>query len=479
MKMNKARILIVDDELVLSRSLAMAMESKGYEAACADSGEKALGLLKNFLPELVLLDIRLPGMNGIEVMTKILEWNADIPIIVMTAYGDTQTTVEAVKKGAANFVDKPFELDDIRNMVEKALDDRHFRKDYEYLKYQQRKFYRFCDLVGESPAMKEIYRKIDMLAATEDTTVLICGQSGTGKELVASAIHYKSQRNKAPFIEINCASLPENIIESELFGHEKGSFTDAKTAKKGLFELGDKGTVFLDEIGDMPLPAQAKLLRVLEKKQFRRIGSCKDIKVDVRVLAATNKNLGVAIKEGTFRQDLYYRLNVITLTLPPLNQRKEDILILADYFLDKFCQEMKQKPKKLSSAVKTALTGYPWQGNVRELRNLMERAIIFTRGDEIKLEVMPGEFLQRPRDTNPPKEEAKGAESHGTGEDGTTENSILAPGEDLKSVLDRFETRLILSALETANGNKTEAGRILGISRFALNRRLDRLGLQG
>ncbi len=465
--MNKARILIVDDEIILSRSLSMAFETDGYEVRHADSGEKAMEILDEFLPELVLLDIRLPGMNGITAMGKILDAHPDLPVIVMTAYGDTQTTVEAVKKGAFDFVDKPFELEDIRSLVAKALEERHFRKDYEYLKYQQRKFYRFCDLVGESPAMKKIYRKIDMLASTEDTTVLIWGESGTGKELVASAIHYKSGRNKAPFIEINCAALPEQIIESELFGHEKGAFTDAKTNKKGLFELGDKGTVFLDEIGDMPLPAQAKLLRFLEKKQFRRLGSCRDIKVNVRVIAATNKDLTQSIKEGSFRQDLYYRLNVITLNLPSLRERREDILVLADYFLGRFCQETKQKAKTLSDEVKQALVSHTWEGNVRELRNLMERAIIFTKDDIITPEVLPRQFSGS---TRPGLTDLGGQGFEG--KDGPDQ------WEDLKTALDRFETRLIRSALERTKGNKTEAGRRLGISRFALNRRLERLNIQ-
>lgn len=469
--MDKARLMIVDDEKILNRSLAMAFESRGYEVLGVHSGEEALKMLDGAAPELVLLDIRLPGMNGIEVMEKILAWNREVPVIVMTAYGDTRTTVEAVKKGAANFVDKPFELDDIREMVEKVLEERHFRKDYEYLKYQQKKFYRFCDLVGQSAAMKEIYRKIDMLAATEDTTVLICGESGTGKELVASAIHYKSRRNKAPFIEINCAALPEHIIESELFGHEKGAFTDAKTAKKGLFELGDKGTVFLDEIGDMPLPAQAKLLRVLEKKQFRRLGSCRDIKVNVRVIAATNKDLTQSIQENTFRQDLYYRLNVICLNLPPLNRRKDDILLLADYFLEQFCREMKQKPKHLSDAVKAALVKHPWEGNVRELRNLMERAIIFTKGDKITTEVLPPEMIKGGQ--APP---LRGDLKSGRALEACR---AQAGGKDLKTAMDRYETALIRTALEEADGNKTEAGRCLGISRFALNRRLERLNLLG
>jgi len=285
---------------------------------------------------------------------------------------------------------------------------------------------------------------------------------------VASAIHYKSGRNKAPFIEINCAALPEQIIESELFGHEKGAFTDAKTGKKGLLELGDKGTVFLDEIGDMPLPAQAKLLRFLEKKQFRRLGSCRDIKVDVRVIAATNKDLSQSIKEGSFRQDLYYRLNVITLNLPSLKERKEDILVLAEYFLDKFCQETKKKAKTLSEEVKQALVSHPWEGNVRELRNLMERAIIFTKEDVITPEVLPREFSGR---TGRAGKTGPGADAFGSkgGPD---------QWEDLKTALDQFETGLIRSALEQTKGNKTEAGRRLGISRFALNRRLERLSIQ-
>ncbi|CCK79719.1 MULTISPECIES: sigma-54-dependent transcriptional regulator [Desulfobacula] len=463
--MEQERILIVDDEIVLSRSLAIAFEGKGYEIATADSGEEAITLLETFSPHLVLLDLRLPGMNGIQVLEKISAWNREVPVIIMTAYGDTQTTVQAVKRGAFNFINKPFELEDIRLLVGQALEDRNFRKEYEYLKYQQRRFYRFSDLVGQSPEMKEVYKQIDILSHAGDTTVLIRGQSGTGKELVASAIHYRSKRNKAPFIEINCASLPETIIESELFGYEKGAFTDAKKDKKGLLELGDNGTVFLDEIGDMPLPAQAKLLRFLEKKQFKRLGSGRDIKVDVRIVAATNKNLETAIKNGEFRQDLFYRLNVITLYMPPLKERKDDILLLADYFLNEFCRDMKKPPKKISEPVKQIFTRYPWEGNVRELRNVIERAVIFTKGDTIETKVLPPEFKQGTGLHEKPVMEHD------------SETPAPDPGHDLKTAMDQFENRIIRNALEKAKGNKTETGRILGISRFALNRRMERLNI--
>lgn len=463
--MEQERILIVDDEIVLSRSLAIAFEGQGYEVATADSGEEAITLLETFSPHLVLLDLRLPGMNGIQVLEKISAWNREVPVIIMTAYGDTQTTVQAVKRGAFNFINKPFELEDIRLLAGQALEDRNFRKDYEYLKYQQRRFYRFSDLVGRSPEMKEVYKQIDILSHAGDTTVLIRGQSGTGKELVASAIHYRSKRNQAPFIEINCASLPETIIESELFGYEKGAFTDAKKDKKGLLELGDNGTVFLDEIGDMPLPAQAKLLRFLEKKQFKRLGSGRDIKVDVRIVAATNKNLETAIKKGEFRQDLFYRLNVITLYMPPLKERKDDILLLADYFLNEFCRDMKKPPKKISEPVKQIFTRYPWDGNVRELRNVIERAVIFTKGDTIETNVLPPEFNQG---TGLCEKPVMGQDS---------ETPAPDPGHDLKTAMDRFETRIIRDALKKADGNKTETGRILGISRFALNRRMERLNI--
>lgn len=277
--MSQKRILIVDDEKVLCRSLKMDLEDDGYKVSIANSGEEAIEKFSGFIPVVVLLDLRLPGINGIQVLKKIIDYDKDIAVIIMTAYGDTETTVEAIKCGAYHFINKPFELEELKKLVKQAIDSQALKREVEYLRYQQRRFYRFCDLVGQNRKMREIYNQIEILSKTQDTTVLILGESGTGKELVASAIHFKSKRNKAQFMEINCASLPENLIESELFGYEKGAFTDAKQQKKGLLELADGGTIFLDEIGEMPLSIQAKLLTFLEKKHFKRLGSGEDIEV--------------------------------------------------------------------------------------------------------------------------------------------------------------------------------------------------------
>jgi two-component system response regulator AtoC len=455
----KNRILIVDDEIVLSRSLAMAFEDEGFEVRTANSGEAALETAADFRPLIVMLDLRLPGMDGIQVLEALRKQTAEVIVIMMTAYGDTQTTVEAIKQGAFNFINKPFELDDMKQLVEQAVRSHSRSRELEYLKYQQRRFYRFCDLVGESREMQAVYDQIDILADTDDVTTLIRGESGTGKELVASAIHYKSRRNKDPLMEINCASLPESLIESELFGYEKGAFTDAKQSKKGLFEIADGGTIFLDEIGEMPLPLQAKLLRFLEKKQFKRLGSGKDLQVDVRIIAATNLDLENAIKKRQFRADLYYRLNVVSLYLPSLRERRDDILLLADYFIDQFCKDMGKRPKKLAPEVKEVLLSYPWEGNVRELRNVMERAVIFSKERIIGIEIMPPEIAgQRPAD-----------------EGLVSVEKIWQSGVSIETALSQVESDIIQDALKKCDDNKTRAAKIMGISRFALNRRLDRL----
>ena len=457
--MSGARILIVEDEKVLSRSLKMDLEDEGYQVSIADSGEEAIGQLADFRPSVVLLDLRLPGMDGIQVLERIRAWNENIAVIIMTAYGDTRTTVDAIKRGAYNFVNKPFDLDELKALVRKAFDSQNLKREFEYLKYQQRRFYRFCDLVGNSPQMKEIYEQIDLLAQTENITVLIRGESGTGKELVAGAVHFKSRRSKAPFVEINCASLPESLLESELFGYEKGAFTDAKQQKKGLFELGDGGTIFLDEIGEMPFSVQAKLLRFLEKKQFKRLGSGKDLKVDARIIAATNKDLEKAIVERRFREDLYYRLNVVSLYLPPLRERKEDILLLANYFLNEFCRDMGKAPMVLSAEVERIFESYPWRGNVRELRNVIERTVIFAKGKTIEKDLLPPELFDGPKDKPAGFIDAQ-------------EESNRLP---LDEILAKAEKKIIDDALGKTGGNKSRAAELLGISRFSLNRRMERL----
>lgn len=457
--MKREQLLIVDDEDVLRRSLAMEFKDDGFDVQTADSGEAAIDLLSFFHPQIALVDLRLPGMDGIQVLESIRNRNPETAVIMMTAHGDTQTTVEAIKQGAFNFINKPFELEDLKRLVDQAIGNLSRDRELEYLKYQQRRFYRFCDLVGESAQMRAVYSQIDTLAHTEDVTILIRGESGTGKDLVASAIHYKGRRSKAPFMEINCASLPETLLESELFGYEKGAFTDAKQSRKGLFELSDGGTIFLDEIGEMPLPLQAKLLRFLEKKRFKRLGSGQELQVDARIIAATNRDLESAIKERLFRSDLYYRLNVVSIYLPPLRERQDDILLLADYFIGQFCKDMGRHPKQLTPAVKELLLRHPWEGNVRELRNVMERAVIFGRGRTIGIDLMPPEITgYRP-----------------AGEGGIPVDLIWQPGGSIEEALSQVEAHILREALKGCDDNKTRTAEALGISRFALNRRLERL----
>lgn len=457
--MPKERILIVDDEEVLCRSLKMDLEDDGYKVSIANSGEEAIERILSFVPVVVLLDLRLPVMDGIQVLKKITDYEQDIAVIIMTAYGDTKTTVEAIKCGAYHFINKPFELEELKKLVKQAIDSQALKREVEYLRYQQRRFYRFCDLVGQNSKMREIYNQIEILSKTEDTTVLILGESGTGKELVASAIHFKSKRNKAPFMEINCASLPVNLIESELFGYEKGAFTDAKQKKKGLLELADGGTIFLDEIGEMPLSIQAKLLTFLEKKHLKRLGSGKDIEIDARIIAATNKDLEGAIKKKNFREDLYYRLNVVSLNIPPLRERKDDIILLANYFFKEFCKDMGKITKELSPEVEDIFNTYPWYGNVRELRNVIERVVIFCKGNTVDKGLLPPEMITSQKKN---KEELTGRRD-------------LVNGQPIDTLLSKVEKDIIEEALRQTRGNKSRAAEILGISRYSLMRRIDKL----
>ncbi|MEA2059366.1 MAG: sigma-54 dependent transcriptional regulator [Thermodesulfobacteriota bacterium] len=461
------KLFIVEDEAVLRQSLSLNFKKQGVDVETFGTGEKALAKMDDASPMVVLLDLRLPEMNGIEVLKKIREINQDALVIIMTAYGDTQTTVDAVKCGAYNFINKPFELEEMERLIFQAFENLDLKREVNYLRYRQKKLEKYCDLVGKSPAMQEVYRQIDMIAETKDTTVLIRGESGTGKELAAGAIHYKSSRHRQAFMEINCSSLPETLLESELFGHEKGAFTDAATMQKGQFEMADKGTIFLDEIGELPLSIQVKLLGFLEKKKFKRLGCGKDIKVDVRIVAATNRDLETAIQLGNFREDLYHRLNVVTLTLPPLRERMEDIVVLADYFLDQLCREMGKKRMYLASDVTDILSRYDWPGNVRALRNFIERTVIFGRKEILGREILGPEFTQ-----------PGCSEKEGRSKDQLSLDNNLS-GENLDGKLAQTEKQLIEQALQRTKNNKTKAAELLGISRFALNRRLKRLEAKG
>ncbi|UCF06983.1 MAG: sigma-54-dependent Fis family transcriptional regulator [bacterium] len=443
------RILIIDDEKAIRWSLGEAMQTMGYEFSEADKGKKGIKLFKDDPADLVILDLKLPDINGISVLKKLKAIDQDVPVIMMTAYGEVTTAVEALKSGAYDFLLKPFQLEKIKVAVRNALESSRMKAELQDIKKKERETYNFENFLGKSELMKDVFNKVKKIGKSKASTILIQGESGTGKELVARAIHECSNVGTRPFLEINCAALPETLLESELFGHEKGAFTDAKFRKKGLFELAEGGTIFLDEIGEMGVTLQSRLLRVIENKTFRRVGGVKDLRVNTRVISATNRDLKQAIAEGTFRSDLYYRLQVIPIYLPPLKERKEDIVLLANHFISIFNKEFKKKIKKVNRAVAGLLEGYSWPGNVRELRNVIERAILLEAEDELLAEHLPPEI-------------SKGGETPDT-EQRTDSLNDLYPIN-----LKEMEKVLIRKTLEETGGNKSKAARILGISRQTL-----------
>ena len=366
------KVLVIDDERSIRNVLKDILEYEKYQVDLAENGKEGLDLLKKGSYDAVLCDIKMPEMDGTEVLEKSMDYNSEIPFVMISGHGDIDTAVDCIKKGAFDFIQKPIDLQRLQITLKNALDKSNLVSETKKLKKKVSKRY---EMVGESPAMQKIKEMIDRVAPT-DARVLITGSNGTGKELVAHHLHEKSARASAPFIEVNCAAIPSELIESELFGHEKGAFTSAHKQRKGKFEQADGGTIFLDEIGDMSLSAQAKVLRALQENKISRVGSDKDIKVDVRVLAATNKNLKEEIEKNNFREDLYHRLSVILIQVPSLNERKEDIPVLSDYFLDIICQEHGIPKKEITGDAIKALQNYEWTGNIREFRNLIERLII-------------------------------------------------------------------------------------------------------
>ena len=376
----KKRILIVEDEDKLRRILELQLIDSGFDAVKAASAEEALPLIDR--TDLVLTDFKLPGMSGLEMLQLIKRQNTQIPVIVMTAFGTIENAVEAMKAGASDFLLKPFDLEHLTAVVNKALEIRNLREENRALREELGRKYQWDNIVGRSPAMQQIFASIMRVAPTR-ATVLLAGESGVGKDLIARAIHFHSPRKDRPFVKINCTALPENLMESELFGYEKGAFTGATTSKPGKFEQADTGTVMLDEIGDVPANIQVKLLRVLQEREFERLGSNKTLHIDVRVIAATNRDLRVALEEGTFREDLYYRLNVVPLEIPPLRERKEDIPYLAEHFVEKLAPEMGNQVTGITHAAMDKLMQYSWPGNVRELENVIERSLVMASGDKL------------------------------------------------------------------------------------------------
>jgi len=451
--MTSYSILIVDDETLTLNNLKKALEKEGYEIHLADTGERALEIIEKLKPNLVLLDLMLPGISGLEVLKKIKEKENETIVIMMTAYEILEKAVEAMKLGAYDYILKPFKINDLKNNIRRALETLYLRiRIQEHLKSEKGRYY-FGNLVAESKEMKEVLETAKKISLSPKTTVLLQGESGTGKELLAKAIHYQSPRSDKPIIEINCAAIPDNLMESELFGYEAGAFTDAKKRKLGLLEKADEGTVFFDEIGDMSLNLQAKLLRVLEEETFNRLGGSKNIKVNIRVIAATNKNLEKAVKKEEFRSDLFYRLNVVPINIPPLRERKEDILPLALHFIQELNQELKRSYKKISSKAAEALTQYPWPGNARELKNIMERIMSLHISDEIKLNHLPLEIRNYRKNS------------------GLGMIDSINKKENLIS-LEKLEKQYIQKVLEYTYNNKTKAAQILGIHPTSLFRKL-------
>ncbi len=449
-------LLIIEDEAKMRRLLELNLSEDGFTVYTAADAEAGLNTLRQEKIDLVVTDLKLPGMNGLELLQAVKRTNATIPVVVMTAYGTVETAVEAMKAGASDYLLKPFALEEMKLILRKELDFHRLREENRSLREALGERYRFQNIVARSPKMQEVLATVERVAPTH-STVLLGGESGVGKDLIARAIHEHSRRAGGPFIKINCTAIPENLLESELFGYERGAFTGANTSKPGRFELADKGTIFLDEIGDVPGSIQVKLLHVLQDRQFERLGGTKTLKVDVRVIAATNQDLRAALEQGTFRQDLYYRLNVVPISIPPLRERKEEIPYLVDYFLARFARESDKPLTGITPAALKLLADFHWPGNVRELENIIERATALSTGTvidvaDIRLDISP-----------PSPSTASAGESTPFPPEGMT--------------LEQFEDEIIREALRRAGGNKSQAARLLGLSRNALRYRLSKLGV--
>ncbi|HEY6099720.1 MAG TPA: sigma-54 dependent transcriptional regulator [Anaeromyxobacter sp.] len=453
-----ARVLVVDDEKLIRWSVAERLQRDGYEVLSAESGEQALEMLAGLPPDLMLLDVRLPGIDGVQTLERALAIHPELAVLMMSAHSTVDIAVDAMKHGAVDFLVKPFPFQALDAAVERAIATARTRRQIATLTSERRSASALDALVGTSAAMEQVRSMVGRLATSDTTTVLVEGESGSGKEVVARAIHFEGARAERPFLQVNCAALPEQLLESELFGHERGAFTDAHVQKRGLFESAEGGSVMLDEIGDLPPGGQAKLLRLLENKTFRRVGGVQELRCDVRVIAATNVNLEERVGEGRFRSDLFFRLNVVRIVVPPLREHLDDVPTLAAHFIARFNQEMKRQVKGVSSQAMEMLKGYHWPGNVRELRNVIERAFILHAGvDEIRPEHLAPEL----RKVGQPKRPDRLVPS--MSEDGL--------------VLDDVERKLIAEAMERASGNQSKAARLLGVSRDTLRYRLKKHGM--
>jgi two-component system response regulator PilR (NtrC family) len=451
------KILIIDDEKSILDLLSVVFKKEGYTVETALSAKTALELIDREELDLILTDIKLPQMSGMRILQYAKEKYPELPVVMITAYGTIKQAVEALKMGAMDYVVKPFDMEELKIIVAQGLEHRRIQQENVLLRKELEEKYGMNNMVGKSKKMLEVYNLIEKIAVT-DSTVLISGESGTGKEIAARAIHFHSRRNERPFVSINCGALPENLLESELFGHVKGSFTGAIVNKKGMFETAEKGTLFLDEVGEMSPWTQVKLLRTLQDKKVRRVGGTEEIPVNVRIIGATNQDLKKRIEEGKFREDLFYRLNVISLEMPPLRKRKEDIPLLVNHFLDKYCDRMGRKLKRIAPRVMKVFESYPWPGNVRELENTIERIIAIEERETITESSLPEELLTPQRDQDRSHE--------------------IKPGFDLNSTLDDISRNFVQQALQRTSGNLKETATLLGINYRSLRYLIEKLGLK-
>jgi two-component system response regulator PilR (NtrC family) len=463
MKQEKAvmgeRVLVVDDEPSMREFLEIMLAQDGFEVSAASTGEEGYRKFREGEPDLIITDVKMPGMSGLDLIREIHSVDQHVPIIAITAYASAGDALRAVREGAYDYLSKPFQVEDLRIVIRNALEMTRLRKENLGLRRTLDDRNQYGEIIGKSPEMLEIFDLITRVAPSK-ASVLIIGESGTGKELIARAIHQRSQRAEKPLIPINCTNIPEPLLESEMFGHAKGAFTGAIAHKQGLVETAHEGTLFLDEVGELPLSIQAKLLRFLQEKEFRRVGSTEDRRVDVRVVAATNKKLETEIERGAFREDLYYRLNVIRIRVPPLRQREEDIPMLTEHFLQKFAREQCKPITKVSSLAMRVLCNYSFPGNVRELENIIERGVTLEQSDQLTADNLPPKLVEVAGTVNV-----------------TSEMDIPPDGIDLNRAMENMERKLIVRALEMTGGNRPRAARLLGISFRSLRYRLLKLGM--
>jgi two-component system response regulator PilR (NtrC family) len=458
--MSKGRLLIIDDDLSVRQFLTNMLRRDGYSVKAASGGVEALALMKKGAVEVVVTDLMMDGMSGMEVLKAVKEGWPDTEVVMITAHATTENAVQAMKNGAYDYVTKPFNIDELKLILGKAFEKRAIHDENVELKRAIADRHGYANLVGRDEAMLKMY---DLMERVKDTpvTILITGESGTGKELVAKAIHYEGQRKAKPFRSINCGAIPETLIESELFGYRKGAFTGAVRDQQGLFVSAEGGTLFLDEVGEMPLATQVKLLRVLQDRRVKPLGGVEEQELDVRIIAATNRDLGEEVRQGRFREDLYYRLNVISVAIPPLRDRISDLPLLIQHFLDQYTKQFSRGPMRLSKEAALLLSSYQWPGNVREVENVIQRCVALSRSDDVGTDTLPPEIRH-------------GAEGEGNG----LQLAVGPEGADLEQLVEHYERTLLESALSRAGGVKTEAARLLGISFRSLRYRLHKIGIE-